>query len=115
MAAELEQAASRIMPFDVPLLRTPIRVDRASHHEHFAEPAVSRSVDGRYDAFVPPPQIAQLNAQISSARFTHQFTKGCPVVAGRLFEMQVLAGGHHFPTPRHGLPRPALDHNELDG
>src|SRR5450631_4340138 len=115
MAAELKEAATAVLGLPCALFRSAVGVHRSADQKDVSEPSVAGGFDGRVDTLMPAPQIPGLEQQLLAPRLFNQCFERRPLVAWRLFEMQMLSSGDHFLAPRQSLPHPTLDNDELNG
>src|SRR5262245_52723659 len=83
VATELKQAASSVLCFDRSFLGTTVRIHRATHHEDFTQPTVTRRLDRSNYSLMPAPEIASLQQQLLAPGFLNEFAEWRPLVARR--------------------------------
>lgn len=115
MATKFEHAAAGEAGFGEALGGGAVGIHGGADHEDVAEPSAAGGVEGGVDAGVPTPDVAGLEAEILAAGLFDEIAEGRQFVAGRLFEVEVFAGGDNLVALGDGDIDRTFDNDELDG
>ena len=115
MAPEFEHHATSVLCQRRARLHREISVDGASQHINVAQPPLASRFDGSGDALVESVEISDLQQELAATRFLHQIPECLHPIAGRLLQVQMLAGCNRLPPITDGFSHHArLDENNLD-